>query len=451
MPNRLAISTVLSVVAIGMAGAVETPKASTQPAAPKRFVAVFDFVCAADPALGRQMAYSIRERLRGRPGEYEVIDKLTLAEFTPKGGMPPRTPDGKIIDLLNNTIGANMAVWGRLDVTGREYALTVRLVDLPSEAKRSLWQKRFTDNSERARGLIARQVVEAVRGRKEWTPPAYGDEAEPTDFASPLNANGSFDAAGFHPPGWEHVDGVSTMLVDHSARGRVLRIFTDLDRDTWLAWQHKLRLGQGDPRHPPAIGPAANKYAAVGALEGARLISGWIDAEPGRRYWLTAEMKGKTTDFFFPKIFIRGYADFAAAADALSEVSLHERKLTPMAFAALPKARQKALIAADAKAHPDRYRRMVYEWYLACRNEAGTDWKHYAAPFPPRGGLPGNVKYFRIHVYAYWPLGEYLFDNVHLYRDPRQQAPLPEEKPRTVNFKPTAGDTVPPDGRKPPK
>jgi len=435
----IAVTIVLAAAAAGMADAEGVP---TRPSQPKRFVAVFDFVCPAKPELGRQMAYSVRKRLGGHTKEYEVIDALTLAEFAPAGGMPLATADKKIIDLLNNAVGANMALWGRLDTQGGQYTLTVRLIDLPTQANRPLWQKRFTDKTERARGLVARQVVEAIRGRSEWTPPEYGDEAEPTDFGRPLNRNGSFDAPGFHPAGWEHVDGVSTMLATHPQRGRVLRIFTNLDRDKWLAWQHKLRLGQGDPRHPPAIGPAANKYAAVGALEGARLVSNWIDAEPGRRHWLTAEMKGKTTDFFFPKIFVRGYADFAAA-DSLSEVSLHERKLTPAAFAALPKARQKALIAADAKAHPDRYRRMVYEWYLACRNERGTDWKHYAAPFPPRGGLPANVKYFRLHVYAYWPLGEYLFDNVHLHRDPRQRGPLPEAKPRTIHFEPTTGDTRP--------
>ena len=95
-------------------------------------------------------------------------------------------------------------------------------------------------------------------------------------------------------------------------------------------------------------------------------------------------------------------------------------------------------------ANPRRYRREVYRWYLACRNF--TDgWKHYAAPVPPRGGLPANVKYLRLHVYAYWPLGEYLFDNVHLYPDPRMAEPVPEEKARTESFKHTVGDGTKPE------
>jgi hypothetical protein len=104
--------------------------------------------------------------------------------------------------------------------------------------------------------------------------------------------------------------------------------------------------------------------------------------------------------------------------------------MTAQQFAKLPPARQKKLIADDAAKHPDRYRREVFRWYLACRNEEDT-WKHYAAPCPPRGGLPASVQWLQIQVYAYWPPGEFRFDNVHLYKDPAQKAPLPEEPRKT--------------------
>jgi len=109
-------------------------------------------------------------------------------------------------------------------------------------------------------------------------------------------------------------------------------------------------------------------------------------------------------------------------------------KMSADAFTKLPPARRAKLIAADAKKHPDRYRREVYRWYLACRNEDNT-WTHYAAPFPPRGGLPKVVQWLRIDVYAYWPPGEFLFDDVHMYKDPRQKAPLAEQKARTPKYK----------------
>ena len=115
-------------------------------------------------------------------------------------------------------------------------------------------------------------------------------------------------------------------------------------------------------------------------------------------------------------------------------MSLNELKLTAGEFAKLPADRRKQLIKEDAQQHPDRHRREVYRWYLACRNKEDA-WKHYAAAFPPRGGLPGNVRWLRIEVYAYWPPGAFLFDEVHMYKDPRQKSPLPAVKARTPHYR----------------
>ena len=38
--------------------------------------------------------------------------------------------------------------------------------------------------------------------------------------------------------------------------------------------------------------------------------------------------------------------------------------------------------------------------------------------YSPRGGLPENVEWLRIDIFAAWPSGEYRFDNVHLYLAP---------------------------------
>ncbi len=191
-------------------------------------------------------------------------------------------------------------------------------------------------------------------------------------------------------------------------------------------------MGLASPKNPPKL-KKDTSYGSVAGLEGVHYRSVWIKATPGQRYWLTADMKGRTAGIFFPKIFVKGYLEFAQHADALSELSLVELKLTPEKFAAMSSARREKLIKTDAAKHPDRYRRECFRWYLACRNTEGA-WEHYAAPFPPRGGLPSNVKWFQVQIYAYWPPGAYLFDNVHMYKDPRQTAPLAEVKARTKNF-----------------
>jgi hypothetical protein len=79
-----------------------------------------------------------------------------------------------------------------------------------------------------------------------------------------------------------------------------------------------------------------------------------------------------------------------------------------------------------------RYVRECYRWYLPCRAPQG-EWSHFAAPFPPRGGLPDDVEFLQIQIYSYWPPGEYFWDNVKLHADPRQHAPEPEARPRTPN------------------
>ena len=410
------------------------PGAGPASAPAVRYVVVFDFCSPGAGDFGRQLADSVRLGLRRERG-FRVIDRFTTAEVTPPGGMGLSAGEKTVVAMLREKIAAHVAVFGQVSRTGQTVRAEVRCVDI-SSGEPAAWRKVFSAEGQRARGLIAARVVEAVTGRAKWKPPEYGDEPEPRGrFGKPLNLNGNFESG---KVGWRGPDNVSTFLVADPRPGRggkVLRIFTDLDRDAWLKYRRDLRLGKADPNHPPRIGTVANKYATVAGLEGVHYRSEWIPATPGRRYWLVADMKGKTAGIFFPKIFVKGFADFSALADGLSEVSLHELGLTPARFAALPEAKRKALIAADARKHPDRYRREVYRWYLACRNEQNA-WKHYAAPFPPRGGLPPNVQWLRIEVYAYWPPGEYLFDDVHLYADPRQKAPVPEAPARTPHYRP---------------
>ncbi len=63
-----------------------------------------------------------------------------------------------------------------------------------------------------------------------------------------------------------------------------------------------------------------------------------------------------------------------------------------------------------------------------------NQWHHYAAVCPPRGGMPDNVTWLQIQIYSYWPAGTYLWDNVHLYKDPNQKVPLTEQQPRTPDY-----------------
>ncbi len=395
-------------------------------------VVVFDFATVGkeDPRAGTplsgspegmRLADSIRLKLRSREG-YEVVDRFTTREFS--GSLGIDTGRDKVADLMNK-LAVNLAVYGSVQKRGRSVRAELGCIDLRIADEPGGWEKVFTDDTERHRAVIAKAVVEAITERSGWTPPQYGDETEPERFGNPLNTNGSFDAG---CRGWDRPDNVGTFLIKGPKdRGMIFKAKTDLNRATWLEYRKKLRAGKADPNNPPEV-PRDTSYGSVAALEGVHYRSEWIKATPGQRYWLTADKKGPGG----AKVFVKGFKDTADEAQTLPENALRRMGMTPEQFAQLPRERQKTIIAAEARRYPEKYRRKNYRWYLNCA-KSGDGWKHFAAPFPPRGGLPDNVRWLRIEIYSYWPPGEYFWDEVHLYKEPRRKTPPAEEKPRTPN------------------
>ena len=402
-----------------LAGAAAGEDAAPAKAPAKTFVAVFDFA----GHLGPDVADRIRLRLR-RHAEYTVIDRFTIKDFADE--MPATTKVKNIVELMDEEMGAHVAVYGTVTQRGATVTAVVGCIDRTNPEKQVQWTKTFSDSTQRARPLIARWTVEKFRGRPEWVPPQYGDEAEPAKFGKPVNPNGDFEKGYTH---WDRPDNVSTFIVDGPpGRGKILRIRTDLKRGPWLAYRKALRSGRANPSRPPKIARDTS-YGSVAGLEGVHYRGAWLKATAGRRYWLVADHKGQGG----AKVFVKGFIDWSARADGLPASSLVKLGITPRQWADMPAKKRRALIAADARQNPELYRREVYRWYLNCKEGKGR-WKHIAAPFPPRGGLPVNVQWLQVQIYSYWPPGEYLWDNVRLYEDPRQTAPVAEEKARTPNL-----------------
>jgi TolB-like protein len=399
---------------------------ANQPSVEKKtptWAVVYDFTSPDKGKSGARIADSVRLKLR-RHDDFKVIDRLTTQEFS--SPTPADANRATVADRTLNKLGANFAVYGTVARRGGMARVTAVLLDLRHKQPAAT-VKVFSDDSERWRAVIVKQLTEAVTGRAEWQPPEYGDEPEPKadQLGKPLNRNGSFDKGHL---GWDRPDGVSTFIVDGpKGRGKVLRVRTDLKRDPWLTYRKRLRKGLADPNNPPTIGRDTS-YGCVGGLEGVHYRSEWIEATPGRRYWMLADCKGRGG----AKVFLKGFGAVPAPnkVDGLPESSLAELGLAPRDFAELPSKKRRELIAADVKKKPMRHVREVYRWYLNCGDSKG-EWMHFAAPVPPRGGLPGNVKWLQIQVYSYWPAGEYLWDDVFLYEDPRQKGKLPEEPART--------------------
>ncbi len=433
--NNKAITFAFLVLLAGLtvATAEEAPKSGGGGGKPEKvYVAVFDFATVGEEAPragaplwkspeGMRLADSVRLKLR-RHKKYEVVDRFTTREFA--GPLGIKTDTERISKLMQK-LAVHVAVYGTVQKRGGDVRAELACVDLRNPDKPGGWEKVFTDDTERHRAVIAKAVVEAITGRDQWIAPQYGDEQEPENFGRPVNTNGSFDAG---HRGWDRPDNVGTFLVEGPKdRGMILKAKTDLQRGPWLKYRKNLRAGTADPDNPPKVGRDTS-YGSVAGLEGVHYRSEWIKATPGQRYWLTADKKGPGG----AKVFVKGFGDAAADPDAVPESTLKRLGFTAKQFADLPRQKQKAIIAAEAEKFPEKFRRENYRWYLNCA-ESGNGWKHFAAPFPPRGGLPEKVKWLRIEIYSYWPPGEYFWDNVHLYKDPRQKETLPEEKPRTPN------------------
>jgi len=420
MSGKRPASIAVCVAVSACAAAGQAP--ATEPAGPaptKAHVVVFDFECDENVEYGRQLADSVRLKLR-HDTDHFVLDRLSTREASGPVGL--KADRGKLLALMRRRLGVNVAIYGTVQKLGASVRAEVYILDIRSEGEPSGAVEVFSGDTERARGTIATGIVNAITNRPEWVPPQYGDEPEPNNFGKSLNANGGFENG---HAGWDKSDNVSTFLAPAGNRGTILRVRTDLQRDPWLAYRKALRLGRADPSRPPKIARDTS-YGSVAGLEGVHFRSEWIRATPGRRYWLLADHNGRGG----AKVFVKGFRRTAAAMDGLPESALAELGLTPRQFAELSPGKRKALIDADAKKNSMRYVRECYRWYLNCK-EAKGEWMHFAAPFPPRGGLPKDVEYLQIQVYSYWPPGEYLWDNVHLYADPTQQDALPEEPART--------------------
>ncbi len=431
--NRIVIVAAVILSFIGVSSRADTKTGKEKK--PKVWVAVFDFKTVGnvktnaqvlkEKTYGYQLADSIRLKLRRRGERWHVIDRFTASDAADSVGSDAKP--GRIRKIMAEQIGANLAIYGDVSKNGDTVKADVSCIDMRSGQPGTIWRQVFTDDTERARGLIARGVVEKIVGRELWRPPEYGDEPEPSlkKLGTPVNGNGGFESGW---KGWDPPDNASTFLEKGPpGHGTILRIKTNLNRDIWLAYRKALRKGQADPGNPPNI-TEDSSYGSVAGLEGVHYRSDFFKATPGGRYWLLADHRGKGG-----KVFIKGFRRTAHALDGLPESSLAERGLTPRQFAALPKAKRAALVAADAKKHPARYYRECYRWYLNCEGDP-NEWTHHAAPVPPRGGLPDYVEVISIQIYSYWPPGEYRWDNVNLYPDPKQKTLLTEEKARTDNF-----------------
>jgi hypothetical protein len=146
----------------------------------------------------------------------------------------------------------------------------------------------------------------------------------------------------------------------------------------------------------------------VAGLHGIHYRSDYVPLEPGAVYRFSVDAR---SDGGTPKVFIKGFVD--------------QRVRTEQGVRVL--------------------KRNAYRAPLTLHG-CGREWRRFARVFHPARSKSTyrarliQPQYLRVELYAYWPPGNYQFDNVRLdivgYEKVRREAEEPEDRPEDETFVP---------------
>ncbi|HQU44511.1 MAG TPA: hypothetical protein PK867_16945, partial [Pirellulales bacterium] len=228
-------------------------------------------------------------------------------------------------------------------------------------------------------------------------PPAH---ATSHDEAANLLPNGDFEAGPDSPDGWQKIDGLSSFWVTYPdpKHGKVLQFDTDVAQAQAYQWWAKIVAGasaKDAPVKQPTVEP---KYDTLAGLDGVWFYSDYVAVEPGKKYWLTVDVKGPGI-----LVWLVGYPEKPDTT-----------------FGADQGALQQYLAEAKKRAGPQQRGRPAfihkYVWKGQMPAGGSDQWKTYsrrAKPFEPTKNTP-NVRFVRVLIYPFWPPGTYYVDNVRL-------------------------------------
>jgi hypothetical protein len=337
-------------------------------------IVVFPFKSPADGETGRKLAD--RLRLRARRLGLIVVDRLSTRDAMSGAEMPTlSTPPTAVAVLLRDRFQAHLGLWGFIEPVGGGLRIDARGVDVRGAEPRSIVHEASVREPQLL-NPVQDAILEKLSGLKkdpvaEATPEA--DAKVPTKGPN-LVKNGGFEKGEKHPTGWDRLDGLTTFRVSGvSPTGKCLKIDTDVYHEQWVAWRKRWKEGappEAAPQKTPTSGP---KYNTVAGIYGVGFVSDPISVKPGKAYKVEVDYRCKSTDFFFPKVFMRGYGDVQGE------------------------------------------KRVVYDAYLALRSLKDVDaWKHGVRICRIPTDTHSPVEFVKLKLYAYWPPGVYYFDNASL-------------------------------------
>jgi hypothetical protein len=344
-------------------------------AADKPVLVVLDFSSPGEGELGRKLADTFRKKLE-REEAFTMPDAFEMNEIVKASKFEAKLDDPKgIAQFVREKLKADLVLWGDCWLDGETYTVSLRAMDLRQGVAAPFLDETHTCKGYPAVSALARGLTASLTGAAPREPDQSSPEVR---SGTNLLPNGDFEQGDASPLHWQKVNGLTTFWqLDPGPRKRCIRMDTDVYEREVLDWQKKLAAGADvgkAPRKTPTTGP---KYDTIGGTYGVPLFSDFIEVKPGAEYRLSVDVKAGWGGMFFPKVFVKGYG-------------------------------------AEAKDEFGQQSRELYSTYLALRTQtAGRDWEHFSRVFHPTKATPG-VKKMRVMLYAYWPPGEYYFDNVRI-------------------------------------
>jgi len=252
-------------------------------------------------------------------------------------------------------------------------AMDVRGMDVAASAEKCSISKACRATEKQLVSPMQDDLLLELTGRKKKPVPEATPEADakvPT-VGPELVKNGGFETGAKSPDNWQRIDGLTTFWPAEGQAAKGLKIVTDVYHDQWVEWQKKYKAGASAGQAPAATPTSGAKYDTVAGIYGVAFDSDPVPVVPGKSYKIGISYKGKSDDFFFPKLFIRGWAKVAGED------------------------------------------RVVYDAYLALRcATAGKDWESNVRICEIPTDTPSPIQYVKLKIYAYWPPGTFYFDNV---------------------------------------
>jgi hypothetical protein len=261
-----------------------------------------------------------------------------------------------------------------------------------------------------------------------------------------LLSNGSFERGRYWPYGWWPTDGLSTFWIEGGTDGRrCMRVFTNVDDTQWSEHERHVRAtidavveSGRDPQElatnplPPTPQPLPTHppyYSTVGGIHGVHYRSEYLQCKPGAIYRFSVDCRngGKVT---------AGKKDGA-------EVPRNEGGALPAGGTGEPRVFIKGFFDHKMKTAKgvETVRRNSYRAPMIL-DPCSEKWRRYARLLHPTRSTSTldkqrlDTEYLQVQLYAYWPVGNYYFDNVRLeivgmgdVKPPEPRQPIEAEQP----------------------